>query len=87
MQLLFVIVKEDAKFCPGYIPESIPQAIEPKNTQKTESISTSHENTTKKDELQFKQLDEPSIDFPYEVLILGIAVGIGLFVFRKIRKK
>ncbi|NIP62080.1 MAG: hypothetical protein GWN01_15580, partial [Nitrosopumilaceae archaeon] len=87
MQLLFVIVKEDAKFCPGYIPESIPQAIEPKNTQKTESISTSHENTTKKDELQFKQLDEPSIDFPYEVIILGIAVGIGLFVFRKIRKK
>lgn len=87
MQLLFVIVKDDAKFCPGYIPEQVPRITE-SETQQNQPISTSQKNsTTTEDELQSIELDEPSIDFPYEVLIIGIAAGIGLLVIRRIRRR
>lgn len=87
MQLLFVIVKDDANFCPGYIPEQVPLVTE-SETQQNEPISTHQENTTAtEDQLQPIELDEPSIEFPYEIMIIGIAVGIGLVVFRKVRRK
>ena len=88
MQLLFVVVKDDAKFCPGYKSEQVPQITEPQETQQTESIATSQENTTiESDELQPIELDEPSIEFPYEIIIIGIAFGIGFLVFRKVRRR
>lgn len=88
MQLLFVIIKDDAKFCPGYIPEQLPQITASKETQQTEAISASQENTTTtEDKFQPTELDEPSIEFSYEILIIGIAASIGLLVFRKVRRK
>lgn len=87
MQLLFVIIKDDAKLCPGHIPEQVPQITESKETQQTEAVSELENTTATKDKFQPIELDEPSIEFPYEVLIIGIAAGIGLLVFRKVRRK
>jgi len=86
MQLLFVVIKDDAKFCPGYIPEPVPQITESEEILQTESIPPPQENTTEENTLQTIELDEPSINFPYEIVIIGIAVGIGLLVVRKIRR-
>lgn len=87
MQLLFVIVKDDAKLCPGFIPESVPHIAESKEVQKTEPIVNSQKNTTiTEEELQAIELDEPSIDFPFEILTIGIAIGIGLLVLKRIRR-